>query len=207
MKFLRNVNGWLRSGVARVSEFLSLRRMRVVAWSKKRRSSLHSRWTFFAGQMREFYLTLQIKREKCLDRLWEFYYRRRRNLVERTACVCAWFIDWRNDIRVKLDEIFQSRLIAAQTQHPVKIVADVQNEATWMFFRTTHPVITTDHLTFNGSRMQFKKQTPMVRALFQIPGVAEVALMRYNVRITRGSIFPVNELTPKIMEVLREHLV
>ncbi len=174
---------------------------------RKSREGLRLGWMLFIGRIRSGYSSLQAKRKKCQNRTWEFLCRCRRNLVKRVARLCACFIDFRNDIRLRLDEIFQSRLIRMQTEKPVRIEADVQAEATWMFFRTTHPVITTDHLTFNGSRMQTKRQTPMVKALFRIPGVAEVALMRYNVRVTRGSMFPAEKLTPKIMTVLRQHLI
>jgi hypothetical protein len=187
--FFGNVVQWFKSEAERIGE------------------TLDSGWARLIGRIGSCYSFLRVKRRKCQDRTREFFCRSRRNLIEHAARFCAWFIDWRNDIRLRLDEIFQSRLIAAQTEKPVRIQADVQKEATWMFFRTNHPVITTEHLTFNGSRMQLKKQTPMVKALFRIPGVAEVALMRYNVRVTRGSMFPVNDLTPKIMSVLREHLI
>jgi hypothetical protein len=185
MKYFAKINEWLGLIVDKINE------------------GLDSRWAVFIGFI-----------ERCCSfvrsgfrSVWAFCYRCRTNLVERAARFCAWFIDWRNDIRLRLDEIFQSRLIRIQTEKPVRIQAEVQADATWMFFRTTHPVITTEHLTFNGSRMQLKKQTPLVKALFSIPGVAEVALMRYNVRVTRGSMFPVNDLTPKIMAILRQHLV
>lgn len=184
---------------------------KVIQWFKsvaeRIGKALNSSWARFIGRIESFFSSLRVKWRKCQEHMWEFICRCRRNLVERFARLCACFIDFRDDIRSRLDEIFQSRLIRVQTEKPVRIEADVQACAAWMFFRTTHPVITTDHLTFNGSRMQFRRQTPIVKALFRIPGVAEVALMRYCVRVTRGSMFPVSDLTPKIMDVLREHLV
>lgn len=187
--FFGNVIQRFRSGAKRIGDVLD------------------SGWARFIGRIENCYSFLQAKRRKSQDNIAGFFCRCRRNSVERFARLCACFVDFRNDIRSRLDEIFQSRLIRVQTERPVRIQPDVQAEAAWMFFRTTHPVITTNHLTFEGSRMQIRKQTPLVKALFSIPGVAEVALGRYYVRVTRGSMFPVSDLTPKIMSVLRQHLV
>lgn len=61
-------------------------------------------------------------------------------------------------------------------------------------------------LTFDSSAYQVEKMTPMVRALFDIRGVAKVTLRPYVVGIYKARVFSWQELLPSIERVVMDSL-
>ena len=61
-------------------------------------------------------------------------------------------------------------------------------------------------LTFESPDQQPREMTPMVRALFNIRGVAEVVLQPYVVRIKKARVFSWQEILPSVEKVVLEHL-
>ncbi|OGZ06803.1 MAG: hypothetical protein A3D65_00920 [Candidatus Lloydbacteria bacterium RIFCSPHIGHO2_02_FULL_50_13] len=66
--------------------------------------------------------------------------------------------------------------------------------------------VTTDYcLSFYGRNAQERKQTSMVRELFDVQGVKSVELQRYRVKIDKATVFSWEELSPAIEQVILRH--
>jgi len=70
----------------------------------------------------------------------------------------------------------------------------------------SEPVTDIQRLTFLSRNSQPASMTPMVRALFDIKGIARVTLEPYKIHINKGEVFSWEELLPSIERVILEHL-
>lgn len=75
-----------------------------------------------------------------------------------------------------------------------------------VIFHVSEQVTGLPVLTYSGPSAQLHLQTPLVRALFGIKGVAEVRLEPYRVRIEHGEVFDPYDLIPEIDAVILKHL-
>ena len=73
-------------------------------------------------------------------------------------------------------------------------------------FHVSEPVTNFQELSFHAESAQSSRQTPLVRALFKIQGVAAVTCTPYEIRIRKAAVFSWDELRPDIERVILEHL-
>jgi hypothetical protein len=81
------------------------------------------------------------------------------------------------------------------------------SEETFAAFHVSEVIIKEAILSFGSPSSQTEKQTPMVKELFLVNGVAEIYLYPYKIVVERGVVFSWEELRPKIERVIKKHLV
>jgi hypothetical protein len=63
------------------------------------------------------------------------------------------------------------------------------------------------YLTFNSLDAQPSKQTPLVKDLLGLKGVAEVGLSPYQIRIEKARVYAWDELLSEIDRIILQHLI